>query len=270
MSGFAFSQADVERLVRLVMTDLGRIGGAGAAAVSNPAPPASSSDGAAAELRLTSRVITLKQIDGASSYRRVVVRPGAVVTPSVRDELRKRGAELIFDLPAAEKSAPASAAGRITLSASNAAGGVSAARPVSSGKAVQALSVAFHAVAPETVPARFLEDLGKTVPVELYQNKCVMQTASFLAEHLAREDAKGILFTRYTAAASAVCNRKSVIRALVGTRIDRLDADAGSIGANLLILDPGEGVFQTRRMVARFVELGAASCPDVLRKGLMS
>ena len=272
MSGFAFSQADVERLVRLVMADLGRTGGAAAASVSNSAPPASGSEGETTELRLTSNVITLKQVGGASSYRRVVVRPGAVVTPSARDELKKQGVELIFDRSVASKGAPLSGGGRITLSSSNVAetSGVSAGTSAPSTEAALSLTVAFHAIAPETVPARFLEGLGKTIPIELYQNKCVMQTASFLAERLEREKAKGILFTRYTAAASAVCNRKSAIRALVAGRIDRLDADAASIGANLLILDPGEGLFQVRRMVSRFVELGAVSCPNVLRKGLGS
>lgn len=270
MNGLAFSREEIARLVRLVLADLGQAGGAGAVSVPKGAPsPAPASD--VTELRLSSRVITLEQISGASACRRVVVAPGAVVTPAVKDELRKGGIELVFDTAAAGTALPGapSAPARFTLSASNAAPVAASPRAPSAEPAVS-LSVAFHDIAPETLPARFLEELGRTAPVEVYQNKCVIQAAAFLAERLAREKSKGVLLTRYTAAASAVCNRKGAIRALVGTQADRLGADAASIGANLLIVDPGQGLFQVRRMIGRFIDLGATSCPKSLLKGLMT
>ena len=269
MNGYSFTPAEIERLVRLVMADLGLTGGA--AVVPTAEPPAPAEGGDAVELRLSSRVITLEQIRSAPpKIRRLVVPNRAVVTPSARDELKKTGMQLAFDSAASvEASASAVPAfGRATLSASNAAPAL-APRRAPAADPIRSLSVAYHAVLPEAVPARFLEELAKTVSIERYQNKCVMQTAEFLAGRLAQEKSKAVLFTRYTAAASAVCNRKKVIRAMIGAGADRLDADAASIGANLLIVDPGQGVFQIRRAVTRFVELGAAVCPDVLRKGLV-
>ena len=269
MSGYAFTPAEIERLVRQIMADLGLTGGTPAAPTAESPAPAGGGD--VTELRLSSRVITLEQIRRASpKVRRLVVPNGAVVTPSVRDELKKTGMQLAFDAPAPAgvSAAAVPAFGRITLSASNAAPS-SAPNRAAAAEPIRSLSVAYHAVLPETVPARFLDGLAKTVSVERYQNKCVMQTAEFLAGRLVQEKTKAVLFTRYTAAASAVCNRKKVIRAMVGAGTDRFDADAASIGANLLIVDPGQGLFQIRRMVSRFVELGAAVCPDVLRKGLV-
>jgi hypothetical protein len=49
------------------------------------------------ELKLSDRVVTLRSIEGRlSSVSRVVVLPGAVVTPAVRDELKVRKIELTF------------------------------------------------------------------------------------------------------------------------------------------------------------------------------
>lgn len=48
------------------------------------------------ELRLTERVVTLTTLrDRLSSISRVIVQPRAVVTPAVRDELKKLKIELI-------------------------------------------------------------------------------------------------------------------------------------------------------------------------------
>jgi len=48
------------------------------------------------ELKITERVVTLRSIDGRlSGVKRLVVQRGAVVTPAVKDELRKRKIELV-------------------------------------------------------------------------------------------------------------------------------------------------------------------------------
>jgi hypothetical protein len=50
----------------------------------------------AAELRLTDQVITLRTLEGRlANVARLVVLPRAVVTPTVKDELRARGIELV-------------------------------------------------------------------------------------------------------------------------------------------------------------------------------
>ena len=248
MGSFAAGSIDIERLVRLIMADLGLAGGPVSAPV--PAAPGESrqDSGDVAELRLTSHVITLKAVQQAAtpSVRRVVVPKGAVVTPLVYDELKDRGWDLVFD------AAASSPAGRK----------ISAAPPITR------LTAAFHALSAETFPASFFDQIRKTVPVDVYRNDCVMQAAEFLAGRLADSAAKGILLTKYAAAASAVCNRKRELRAMIGRDLASLEKDAGSIGANLLILDPGAGLYQVRQMAVRFAALGAAVCPPVLQRGL--
>jgi hypothetical protein len=293
VNGIGIDASVIERLVRMVMADMGLAVGetAPAAPKSSEAPIESPSERAAestddgpadvTELRLTSHVVSLEQIRGAMSpaLQRLVVPQGAVVTPSVRDELKKRGWQLVFDgasLPAPCPALTGSLEGNglYTLSASNAA-----LRPVSGTQfgvsrqtgvvaPIDTLVAAFHALPAETLPTSFFDSLGKTAPVEIYRNRCVVETAEFLAERLAIETSKGFLITRYTAAASAVSNRKRALRAIIGTAPDRLDEDALSIGANLLILDPSLGVYRIRQMVIRFAELGKASCTAILRKGL--
>jgi len=49
-----------------------------------------------ADLVLDEKVVSLSTLDGRiGAVQRVVVSPGAVVTPAVKDELRERGVELI-------------------------------------------------------------------------------------------------------------------------------------------------------------------------------
>ena len=48
-------------------------------------------------VRLSDKVVTLESLNGRlSENTRIVVQPAAIVTPSVRDELRQRKIELIF------------------------------------------------------------------------------------------------------------------------------------------------------------------------------
>lgn len=291
MNGLGNSAVDIERLVRLVMADLG-LAEAGEPAVSVPSSAPAGSPAPKPEeepdtsvLRLTSHVITLEQVrQGASGrgLRRLVVPKGAVVTPSVRDEVRKQGWELAFDGAASEPKPQSSGSrsGLYSLSASNIAeaivtqsaftrapfaAGLSAPKGVNP---VGGLVMAFHALSPETIPASFVELLRKTAPVELYQNRCVIETAQYLADTLAEPAKKGVLLTKYAAAASAVCNRHAALRALVGADPAKLESDAAQIGANLLILDPGAGFFRVRQFISRFAALGASECPSILRKGL--
>jgi len=50
------------------------------------------------ELRLKDRVITLRSIEGQlSGITRLVVRPRAIVTPAVKDELKTRRIQLVFE-----------------------------------------------------------------------------------------------------------------------------------------------------------------------------
>ena len=258
MGSFAVGSIDIERLVRLIMADLSLTGGSASAPIpatpvpSAPVPAAPSvsrqDSGDAGELRLTSRVITLKAIQQAAtpSVKRVVVPKGAVVTPLVYDELKDRGWELIFD------GAASSAAGQKKPAAAP----------------IVRMSMVVHTFPLLSLPLSIYDPVLGTIPVEAFDKKCLMEAAELLAASLTNPRAKGILFTKYTAAGSALCNRQPELRALIGRDLASLEKDAESIGANLLILDPGMGLYRARQMLTRFAALGVASCPPVLQKGL--
>ena len=81
-------EALVERIVREVIR---RLEASGVKVDNGDAPTAEPR-----ELVVVERVVTLERIAGRlGGVRRVVVPPRAVVTPSVRDELRDRKIELV-------------------------------------------------------------------------------------------------------------------------------------------------------------------------------
>jgi hypothetical protein len=83
----SFTEADVERIAVEVIRRL-------RAMESSPAPVAL--DPVGHDLVLTERVITMRTVEGRlSGVQRLLVQPKAVVTPAVRDELRKHTIELV-------------------------------------------------------------------------------------------------------------------------------------------------------------------------------
>ena len=293
MNGFMKNSVDIDRLVRMVMSDLGiQNSGENSSAVPLPVSsetnfakitPSGSKSADQTVLRLTSRVVTLDQLQGISQnglIRRVAVPVKAVITPSVRDEIKKRGWELVFDaaIPAAGKVISSTAGGSYTISASNAGQALytqsSFLRSINFYDAAEKkapfgkLILAFHELSEETIPASYADFLRKSVSVESYRNKCIMKTADFLAELLEEPETKSVLLTKYAAIASALCNRHRSIRAVTGTDPVQMEKDAVSLGANLLILDPCVGFFRVRQMINRFTALGAAVCPSIIQKGL--
>ena len=89
-------QVDIERIVREVMRRLEVPQPAGdGAGTETPMPPEPKPDNS--KLRLSGRVVTLASMDGRlAGVRQVIVAKGTVVTPAVRDELRKKKIKLDF------------------------------------------------------------------------------------------------------------------------------------------------------------------------------
>jgi hypothetical protein len=87
----------VELIVREVMSRLGAADGRSGVPPDNLPP--------AGELAVDSRVVSLAGLQGRlEGVRRLVVAPGAVVTPSVRDELRRRNVAVVRGRAAAPPS----------------------------------------------------------------------------------------------------------------------------------------------------------------------
>ncbi len=83
-----FTEQQVEWIVVEVLRRLG-------VAQREPCSTGSASGG---ELRLSDPVITVRSIEGRlTGVTRVVVPPRAVVTPAVKDELKLRKIELVFE-----------------------------------------------------------------------------------------------------------------------------------------------------------------------------
>jgi hypothetical protein len=234
---------DIERVVREVLARLGAGVSVGEettpAAESRPAPkPATSSavsvDGA---LTVSSRVVTMAEVgDKLGAVRRLVVPPKAVVTPSVRDELHRRNVTLVYGQP----STPA---GFVRLV-------ISTVGSYDPGSLAAALA-------------------DEPVTVDLRRHHCPVAATDELATELARPDTVGVILSNHPAVAVCLANRHRGVRAVRGVEPSRLTSDLESVGANLMVVDPGAaGPFRLKQMVTQVCRRGPAACPEALRERL--
>ena len=231
---------DIERVVRQVLSELGLAANGDAAAskqaktgtqMSNDKPDGSP------ELVLAGRVVTLGEIEGRlDGVCRLVVPARAVVTPAVRDELRRRNTSLTFASTRGERA--------------------------SAGHDTRLLVVAAGTSFDPTSLAEMLGSEG--VEVTIKESSCLIRAADELAGGLTESDTLGMLVTKHTAAGLCLANRQRGVRAVLGLDAATTASDVASVGANLLVVDPGTiGPFQLRRMAAQFCQGGPAACPEV-------
>ncbi|MBN2580510.1 MAG: hypothetical protein JXB10_16110 [Pirellulales bacterium] len=232
----------IERVVREVLAEMQRAPASRAVLVPGPKPETPSAcqakpsapdqDGV---LVLSAQLITLAEVfDRLPGKRRVVVRPGTVVTPAVRDALRQRNVALEFATQAIPHN---DAAMRLLLIA------------VGTRFDVQSLAAGLD---------------GKGPKVECHLRDCLLEAVDLLAAELAGHDALGVLLTPHTAAALCLANRRSGVRAILGGELRNLPGDAAAVGANALIVDPKTtGSYQVRQMIESFGAGGVRPCPKV-------
>jgi len=244
---------DIERVVREVLAELGVVskpGSAPAAAasasttvgpsVARPGPrrvgAASTADG---QLVLCGRTITLADLpDRLDGVRRVVVATGAVITPSVQDELTRRGIGMVrADPQSTNPERPP-----VVIASMDS--------PLDADLLVKALQTEGYAV-------------------ESRHNDCLIRATDELAKEVAGGRSLGVLLTRHAAAAVCLANRQPGVRAIRGTSPEAVSADSAALGANLLIVDTSAaGFFAVRQMVGRFLRGGVRECPEVFGKRL--
>ncbi len=233
-------QLDLEAIVREVMRRLERELAAdtpasaiapGAASAGTGERPAAKSSPAA--LRVQDRVVTLARLkDRLPGIRQLIVPPGAVVTPSVRDELRKRKIQLQV---ASETSCPTKGPGANVLVAA-AAGSYDAETVL---KTIEA-------------EAAGAQRVGSSSLVELVEQLC---------DRVARDGLPAVLLTTEPVAAVCLANRFGPLRAVWGAGVAAVQQGCQSIGANLLVLDPTAGSeHEIRSMVRQFLQ-GDHQCP---------
>jgi len=206
----------------------------------NPSPASGrGEDSQNGELVVARRVVTLREVEGRLDGMRCVVVPaGAVVTPAVRDELLRRGVALTFRA----LDQPKQAGLRLVMMV------------VSRRFDASPLSAALQ---------------RRGVTVECERLECLVAATDRLAEELARPDTLGLLLSRHTAVALCLANRHGTIRAVLGREPAELDADVAAVGANLLVVDPyGAGMSVLSRLVQEFCAGGVKQCPEALRARL--
>ena len=242
----------VERVVREVLAGMGhtvvaarvpspelRTDDASAALRAESKPAAASGQEAGDSLVIPRRVVTLTDLpERSAAVRRVIVPLGTVVTPAAQDELHERKIKLVVGEP---EGTAATAASTI-------------------------LMVAAAAYDPAPL-AGALEREG--FAVEPRRMDCLIRATDQLAADLSAGSTMGLLVTAYPAAAMCLANRHAGVRAVLGTRADTVAGDAQSVGANLLVVDPGPmGFFALKQIASRFLRGGPRSCPEVFRKRL--
>ncbi|MBN2473123.1 MAG: hypothetical protein JXB62_00845 [Pirellulales bacterium] len=236
---------DIDRIVRDVVAELGLGPEAGSPVV---APPESDGLPAAAttpprsgdELIVHCRVVTLSELAGRwEAVRRLVVPARAVITPAVRDELRRRKVTLQYaDTPESRKADP--------------------------------FRLAIVTVGRRFDPTALVAALGgDAIGVEPQTSDCLIDATDRLAAEVARPDTLGLLLSRHTAAALCLANRHQGVRAISGDDAPSLVAAAEAVGANLLVLDPtAHGLFPLKHRITEFCRGGVRCCPEAFRQRL--
>ena len=217
---------DINTLVQKILSDL------------NPPKEPAQSVPLETGYRVSSKVISLAQLDKLGGAKRLIVPEKAVITPAVRDEIRRRQIEIVT-----ENAIPNAPNGSTKLK----------------------VWLAFHAQKKE--PTAILDYLAKNYEFEKAAFECVLETMRAASEILRAEtnQTSCIVLSEYSAAAVCVANRNENIRAVLGTEPNTLKIDAEQIGANLLVIDPTRsGLYKTQAMVKSFLADGVRKVPKYL------
>lgn len=246
----------IDRIVREVLAEMGLLPQASdqdaadasgpiaavpeaAAVAAVPVAAAPETPVASGDLVVRDRVVTLAGVgERLETARRLVVPPRAVVTPALRDELRRRKIVLVFE---EARPTPASAARAI----------------------VTVLGTRID-------PAPVVEELGRAgIAVDLRRFDCLVEATDDLAGRLAAGDCSGIMLSSYPAIALCLANRHPRVRAILASDASRTAADAASVGANLLILEPRRTPSGAiGEIAASFCSQGPGRCPEALKDRL--
>lgn len=226
---------EIDRLVREAIGELRGVKQdkprtAGALAAS---PPAANS------LTLTDKVISLAGLNGQlKTIQRLFVRPDAIVTPALRDELRARG--IVVERTAIhDKTKVIQPTDGLTLAS----------------------------VDTDFAPAEMLRTLNQTgLTAQTIEPMNLIETIHHLATLLASPTNRAVLFTSRSAAALCLANRRSELRAALAYSAPAVDEAVKEIGANVLVVRPQEhSRHQLRRLVIAFARSPRGECPAELK-----
>jgi hypothetical protein len=227
--------AIVREVLRRLRADAPSTNGPSQTAVAPDDAPAAAKPG---ELVWSEKVVSWSQLqDRLKGVRHIIVPRGAVVTPSVRDELRRRNVSLSY------QCAPAQSA-----SSSN----------------VLLVIVESCCEAGQLIGA-----LDATAGAQLFEASSLRQATQAVVRHLTCSDNCAVVLTTAPAATACVMNRTHSARAAVASSDDSVREAVQTLGANVLAVNPsGNGLYAVRRWVLDFVRSGPKTCPVALQKVL--
>ncbi|HEY1602577.1 MAG TPA: hypothetical protein VGG64_23435 [Pirellulales bacterium] len=161
-------------------------------------------------LELTDRLVTLATLDNRlSGIRSLVLRRGAVVTPSARDLLRAKEVQVSF----------AAIAPRASVALVVGIAEASGAKMFDSAAFVEAL-------------------LRDGLPIERLAKTGLTSVVEELADHAARGGRPTVMLTARPEAAACLANRWSGVRAVAGRDVASIRRAIADVAANLVAVDP--------------------------------
>ncbi len=96
---------------------------------------------------------------------------------------------------------------------------------------------------------------------------CMIAATDRLAEAVAAGQALGLLWTRHTAVALCLANRRAGVRAVLATGISATAAAVSAVGANVLVVNPALGTAYEKNQIFRdFCLGGIRDCPSALKR----
>jgi hypothetical protein len=235
------STEDIERIVREVIAQLSTAAPRDAAgppvrAVESAASPAAR----VGDVHVDARVVTLETVaDRLQGAKQLIVPPDALVTPAVRDELRRKGINLVHGAAAAstKEGLP------------------------------RILFVSGRTRQDATATVQMLTQQGLDVQVETLD--CIIASTDKLAAAVAQDRALGVLWTRHTAAGLCLANRHANVRAVLAAGVTVTSAAVSAVGANVLVVDPTLGsAYERKKILGDFCLGGIRPCPEALRERL--
>lgn len=221
----ATTEEQIEQIVREVLARLGKPSAA------NPVGPNSPVN----DLSLSEAVVSVAALSGKlGGIRRLVVSPGAVVTPAVRDLLKQNNVTLVRSLrtamPTVVRVALATAATQFDVSAL----------------------------------VRSLRE--HRADVEQLASTGVVQVTNELAEEVGKSGKLGVLVSPETTRAVCLANRHRGVRAAAAGSRGEVNEIINAVGANFVIVDPARrSRFEVQRIVEAFCLAGPRQCPAELK-----